>query len=238
MMTGTVAAWRRRSAQTRVGEKGFTLIELAFAMATGAIVLASVHIVTSSVSSSSVKLVTGLESIRGSLEAVVKVRADIARCRVISVAQDGSSITYSLPIVPAEGTSILDEEGEIRWGISDRKGIRTGGFGRIEFLPERIRDEQGEDQDLNQDGDKADIFEEGRLRRTTDADDDLGLKRVRLLLVRGDRSADVDGDGLPDPIFSLAGNDVVVMQLPHLLDDGGVRVRTTKMRPIECEVPR
>jgi hypothetical protein len=236
MRIARTASGCRRTAHLNRGEKGFTIIELAFAMATSLVVLAAAYIVSASVSVSSVELVAGLESIRGSIETVNRVRGDLARARIISLEPDGSSITYRLPIPPPEGQPILDENGDIRWGFSDGRGTREGGFGRLEFLPERVRNEKDERRDLNEDGDRKDVFEEGRLRLTTDAGDELGVKRVRLLFVKGDRGADVDGDGTPDPLFSITANDVVVMQLPYLLDTGGVRVQSTKMRPVECEV--
>ena len=219
-------------------ERGVTVVELAFAMAASVVIILATVGVSDSVSQSSTELITGFEDLRGNIGAIDRLRTDLARSKIVAIGDHGVSITYALPIRGKEDDSILAEDGEIRWGISDRLGIRRDGFCKVSFRPDRTLDEEITHRDFNGDGDTMDRFTLGRLHRVTDASDGLALHEIRVVLAGDNFGGDVDGDGEPDPLFSLSVNNIVTMRLTRLLKDGGVKTRVVKVRPIASEVQR
>ena len=222
----------------RKGERGITVVELAFAMASSVVIVLATVGVSQSVSSSSTELVTGFESLRGNLEAIDKLRVHLARSKIVEIGDHGTSITFALPIRGKEDNSILAEDGEIRWGISDRMGIRKDGYCKVVFKPKKKLIEGEIDKDLNGDGDKEDVFHVGRLKLVTDESDELGLKEIVVVLAGANMGGDVDGDGVDDPLFSINVHNVVTIRLTRLLRDGGTRQRVIRVRPIASEVQR
>ncbi len=225
-----------RETHPKTGRCGFTLVEVAFSVASLAVILGAGYTLTSTVSGTSGKLVADLETFRGALDAVDRVRGDLGRARVISVAEDGSAITYSLPVKTEGAENILDADGEIRWGVADKQGSRKGGTCTIRFSLDRIRSESEEDRDINGDGDKRDVFDEGRLVRRSDKDAKMVLRRTRVLLVRGDHDGDIDGDGVADPLFTMSETGILTLRLARPLSEGFVRVHVMRIKPTESAV--
>ena len=219
-------------------ERGFTVVELAFGMAASVVILLATVGVSNSVSSSSTELITGFEDLRGNIGAIDRLRRDLTRSKIVAIGDHGVSITYALPIRGKEDDSILAEDGAIRWGTSDRRGIRVAGFCKVVFKPDKELVEAIVKRDINGDGDTDDHFFLGRLHRVTDANDQLALHEIRVMLAGDNFGGDVDGDGEPDPLFSLSVNNIVTMRLARPGKSSGVKVRVVKIRPIASEVQR
>jgi hypothetical protein len=219
-------------------ERGVTVVELVFAMASSVVIILAAVGVSTSVSDSSTELVSGFENLRGNIEGIDRLRRDLARSKIVDVGDHGESITFALPVREAGDTSILTEEGEIRWGVSDRRGIRRDGFCRIVFRKQKTLVENILKKDLNQDGDQGDTFHVGRLHMVTDGADELGLKKIKIILAGDNLDGDVDGDGEPDPLFSLSVNNIVTIRLSRPLRDGGVKTRVVRVWPIASEIQR
>lgn len=131
--------------------------------------------------------------------------------RTVFYRGDGTGFSYRTPTDPTGGSDFLDGD-DLRWGATVRGVPIADGWcalvydAREEYVEARTGD------DLNKDGDVNDTFDVGQIRRrtwSTDAPatpgDDVGLSPTCVLQERGRPGADLDGDGLQDPMFLWDG---------------------------------
>lgn len=124
---------------------------------------------------------------------------------------DGTGFSYRVPTDPAGGAAVLTD-GEITWGATVGGAPTLEGWASLAFDPSGEVREDATGDDLNGDGDVADVFDVGRIRRRTwDTSDpaapasDLGLGPSVVLQERCGWGGDLDADGFDDPIFLWDG---------------------------------
>ncbi len=213
---------RRRSAA------GITIVEMMIVVVILTVVMGGAFMVQMRLTKASAQISSSIESLRAHMNAVSLLRADLANARVESVAANGTSITYSLPVFDPITGSILDDDGNVLWGINDGTGPRVGGWCTVSFSFERTRSEAAEGFDLNGDGDLADTFDEGRLVKMSDLGARMPLPRTNVLLVSGNPAGDFDGDGINDRLFALNGESVRI-RLARAKDRAAARIRPVTM---------
>lgn len=135
-----------------------------------------------------------------------ELRNTLSQACLKTLTTEGDFIEYLMPVTNVATGKHVDEAGQPYWGAADSDGDRVGGWYRIEFVLNRVRSEQLEQNDINGDGDLDDSFDEGTLVRTTDTGETVAMPTPYLLLVTGDHAGDVDGDEIGDPIFTVRSN--------------------------------
>jgi hypothetical protein len=119
---------------------------------------------------------------------------------------DGMGFSYRVPVDPSGGDNPLNGN-DLFFGAVVGGVPTVDGWIAIVF---EARDEYSEattGDDLNEDGDKTDVFEIGQLRRLTwDATgagdvEELGLGPTNVIQERCNHGGDLDGDGFSDPLF-------------------------------------
>jgi len=215
------------------GRRGTSLVELAVAASViGTMTLAALSLQVTTANASR-EIRSGFETVQTGARALDTLRRDLNRGRIEGIAPDGSSITYSLPLVDPVTGSFLDAGGNIRWGISDENGPVLGGTCTVAFQVEAVASEAALNRDLNGDGDLDDVFDRGRLSKTASTGEPLPLSRLDLFLPTGDYSGDVDSDGTDDPLFSLAAARQVTLRIARPPADGIVRVHEFKANVVD-----
>jgi hypothetical protein len=119
----------------------------------------------------------------------------------------GSGFSYRVPTDAAGGTDYLTGD-DVQWGETVAGAPTLSGWGAIVYTPVWVFDEAAERHDLNNDGDTADRFDVGQLRRRTwDTADptvpatDVGLGPSVVLQEQCNWGGDLDNDGFDDPVF-------------------------------------
>ena len=100
--------------------------------------------------------------------------------------------------------------GTIQWGCMEVGGARLdlpGSEHRVTytFVAQAVVDESAIGADLNLDGDTSDTFEVGSVTRTTSNGAIRFLGSQSVVMGSPDGPADLNGDGVPDPLFSVTG---------------------------------
>lgn len=216
--------------------RGMTLSEVVVALGSGTVMLGALLALTTSVRSASVDIQSALGVVQRGVDVLAELRRDLGRAQIVAIAPDGSQLSYRLPVVDDDSGAFLDAAGDVLWGINDGDGAHLGEFGVISFTTDRIRYETVEGIDINGDGDQSDSFEEGFLRRVSSTGAPMGCPSLRVLLVNGDYSGDVDGDGTGDPLFSMVGDTVVEIRVARVVMGRGVRMSVLRCAVKESEV--
>lgn len=208
-----------------VSVRGFSLFEVMVALLIGTVTMGGLFSLTHSTSDASRDLDDNLRTLQANVDVFAALRKDLVRCRVREVASDGTGLVYNLPVPGGAGGGFVDDAGEVVWGVSDSDGVHLDGTVSLAFVFEKTVRESEEGADLNGDGDRADSFDVGRLARTSSTGERLGIPRMDVYVPSGDRGGDLDGDGTPDPLFSLdPANRQVVVRMGLLRRKGQLRI--------------
>ncbi len=120
---------------------------------------------------------------------------------------DGTGFSYRVPVDPTGGNDFLTG-GDVRWGAEVAGTPTQSGWAAIWFQPSTSYEEPLTGFDLNHDGDTADVFDVGQLRkRTWDtsapavAPSEVALGPTVIVQERCRHGRDLDGDGFDDPMF-------------------------------------
>lgn len=120
---------------------------------------------------------------------------------------DGSGFSFRLPTDPAGGTDYF-ADGELQWGALVDGQPMLEGWSVLYFEPVTTTTEAEQRKDFNQDGDRDDTFEIGRIRmRSWDTTNpnrtpvDTALCPPMVLQEQCNWGGDLDNDGFEDPIF-------------------------------------
>lgn len=120
---------------------------------------------------------------------------------------DGSGFSYQIPTDPAGGTNYF-QAGQVTWGATVQGVPTLNGRSALYFSPVRVLSEAAAGADYNRDGDMADTFDLGSLRRVSwDSSNaalgvtDVGFCPPIVLQEQCNWGADLDNDGFGDPIF-------------------------------------
>jgi hypothetical protein len=121
---------------------------------------------------------------------------------------DGTGFSYRIPVDPSGGTNYLVED-ELNWGAVVRGlGPTLDGRLALAYVPSSSYAEADRGDDLNGDGDVADVFDVGQIRRwawdvtnPAGASEQIGLGPSAVLQERGNWGGDLDADGFADPLF-------------------------------------
>jgi hypothetical protein len=133
----------------------------------------------------------------------------------------GTGFSYRVPVI-APGSSSYVVGDDVAWGASvPGAPPTTDGWNAIYFQPRALFDESVHADDVNLDGDTADVFDVGQLRKVVwnvaDAAQPpsyLGLGPTAVLQERCNHGGDLDGDGYGDPMFLWdAKNNVLHVRL-------------------------
>ena len=119
----------------------------------------------------------------------------------------GTGFSYRIPIDPSGGQNVMNGD-DLFWG-AELQGIGpvVGARMAIVFRATRTVTEAELLRDLNQDGDRTDVFDLGRLHRLAwdpanpGQVDDLGLGPNNIIQEQLNWGGDLNGDGFDDPIF-------------------------------------
>jgi hypothetical protein len=187
--------------QPRRRNCGFTLLEAIIAAAIAAAILgAAMH--------DTLYSAVGTEVVRSNLfvrvdNAIRRIATDFERGELDLPGAAGDTLAYQLPVDPDGDGSFLDASGAIQWGILDNGVPIAGGKATLRFVADDVLDEEALSVDLNGDGDKKDRFDHGHLERVLPDGSIERLTGAWILQPNGNHGADLDNDGLADPIFSL-----------------------------------
>lgn len=120
---------------------------------------------------------------------------------------DGTGFSYRVPVDPAGGGEYL-VGGSVRWGAVVGGNPTPTGWAAIWFEPSTLIQESTSGVDLNRDGDVADEFEVGQIRKRTwdtadptAAPNEVALGPTVIVQERCRPGSDLDGDGFQDPMF-------------------------------------
>jgi hypothetical protein len=120
---------------------------------------------------------------------------------------DGTGFSYRVPTDPEGGIDYLQGD-DLQWGADVEGEPRLSGWTALYFAPRYAYFESATGDDLNGDGDVADAFDVGQIRRRSwDTADpnarplDLGLGPTVVLQEQCAFGSDLDADGFEDPIF-------------------------------------
>jgi len=125
---------------------------------------------------------------------------------------DGTGFSYRVPVDPTGGTDFL-VGGEVRWGAEVAHTPTATGWAAIWFEPSTTYAEATTGFDLNKDGDLADEYDIGQLRKRTwntsnpaDISIELGLGPTVIVQERCKWGRDLNRDGFDDPMFLWDAN--------------------------------
>jgi prepilin-type N-terminal cleavage/methylation domain-containing protein len=204
-------------ASRRAGERGFSLLELMVAMAILSMILLGAALALNGTNDVAVLEATRNEMERSSQNALDRMALELrdSAAKVITVAANGSSIQFQVPVdLDGKGT-ILNSTGAVEYGFL-ANGVPTGGTITYRFVqnlvagqPE-VLSEAARRMQLNDDADLGDRFARGYILRTTQLTSGAVVSQSILTgrwIVQpdGNWGGDVDGDGAADPIFQLDG---------------------------------
>ena len=120
---------------------------------------------------------------------------------------DGTGFSYRLPTDPAGGTDYFDANG-VRWGATVSGSPSLDGWAAIYWQPVKKVTELELGRDVNQDGDREDTFQLGRLKQASwDAFSNgtdptiVGLSPPIVLQEDCNHGGDLNFDGFDDPMF-------------------------------------
>ena len=119
----------------------------------------------------------------------------------------GTGFSYRVPTDETGGNDFLDGD-QLRWGESINGAPTLDGWGAVHFTPVWVFSEVAEQTDLNGDGDMADLFDVGQVRRRVwDTSNpggpgmDIGLGPTVVIQEQCNWGGDLDNDGFEDPMF-------------------------------------
>src|SRR5262249_7843218 len=130
------------------------------------------------------------------------IATDFERGRLDPPGATGDSLSYQLPLEPAQDAARDAEPGATGWGIAATGAPVRGGKATLRFVCDAVLEEGSLGVDLNGDGDQRDRFEQGHLEQLLP---DGGIEQLTgawILQPADDHGADLDGDGRLDPLFS------------------------------------
>jgi type II secretory pathway pseudopilin PulG len=218
-------------------QSGFTVMELVATVVIATVVLGGALVLVGASTNTMRDSQESLGTLRSAVDALVQVRRDLNRAKMVKIADDGTSIQYSLPVSAGESGAFLDGEGNLIWGVEDIDGVTLGGTVKLAFVQDRTLSEADASQgDLNGDGDRADTFVLGHLTRTSSNGHRLAMPRVDVLLPSANKGGDVDGNGTNDPLFSVhpTRNEITV-RLARFNDRGHLRAMETHCGVVACD---
>ncbi len=216
--------------------RGFTIIEMAIAMAVLSILIVSVGSITRSITDA-----VGFELIELEIQEVGEsvtnqVGRDVAMARLVNFQDTGNGapvLTFVVPVDVGEddnGNLLLDAgedadddlaldltdgdftspDGTVQWGAVEEEGPRLDTPGTphqmsIRYASLEDVNEAAVGVDINGDGDQVDVFQRGSLLYTTSGGLTMEYGRGAILAVVADPAADLNNDGVPDPLFLVEG---------------------------------
>ncbi len=217
-------------------ERGFTLVEMAIALALLSVLIVSVGSVTRSITDAVGSELIELEVQEVGESVTNVIGRDLAMSRLVGFQAAGEGapvLTFVIPVDVGEddnGNLVLDDgedadgdealdltDGDftapdvtIQWGAVEEEGPRldTPGTPHQSNLRYASLEDVNESDlgfDINRDGDQVDVFQRGSLRYTTSGGLNMEYGRGAILAVVADPAADLNNDGVPDPLFLMEG---------------------------------
>ncbi len=215
---------------------GLTLVELAITMATGSVVVAATIALFLGATQAGQAVTTSIHGVGDWAEGLHAFRVEMGQAKILGVSPDGAAVTYSVPVPATPGGGLVDSTGEITWGARDSTGEHVGGHYVLSFVLDDVVSEQEVGADFNGDGDILDVFEVGHIGKTTDTGETQSFPRMKIVLQQGDHGGDLDGDGVPDPVFAVSSDGLVEMRLARILEGGGsLRVTAHRVAVLDSQ---
>ena len=197
-------------------DAGFSLLEVVIVTAVLAMVVAMIGTSVTSMATGAASQRRTTLTVRGARIAMERM-AESLRSAAVNFTGDGTAeIAFQVP-VDSDGNGVLAYSAEktapdINWGSGH---VSTGGAGQTKvyrFVKTDVFSESERDIDLNGDGDVADTFNVGHIEEayfeTIAAVVPVGRPIVfspDIVLQDIDEMGDIDGDEVPDPMFSWDG---------------------------------
>lgn len=192
---------------------GFTIIELTIVLAILAPVLGIVLSGLSTVVVTSVDATVQVEAQTRVIFTTKKLRKDLTRAQIESITPDGLSITFKHPLDLTGTGSLVDPAGNVQWGAVEATGPDVASSYTFSFVQDATVQEATLQKDLNGDGDMTDTFQLGHLQRSTTLGQAQSISASVYMVDAANPTGDLDGDGLPDPLFSWNIGDPVTINL-------------------------
>ena len=153
---------------------------------------------------------------------------------------DGTGFAYRKPVDPSGGTDLMEGD-KLKWGSVVSNVPTLDGWSALAFQPRYTFSEEKTGHDINNDGDKLDVFDVGVIGRRrwvagdTDWDtDEINMGPSAVMQEQCNWGSDLDGDGFDDPIF-LWNKDTRQLQL-SLFVIGGIASGNPIIRKVESTV--
>jgi hypothetical protein len=142
-----------------------------------------------------------------SRQVIEKLSRELIDARVLGLAAPPGlpTIDFQIPVDADADGDVMTDDGLIEWGAPEVAGPTLGSFVRLAFEQSGTLSEPADGFDYNRDGDQLDIFRLGRIVRTTQGGFRTQLGDIDVVVDQADPTADLDGDGQGDPLFSFNG---------------------------------
>ena len=212
---------------------GFTVIELVVALVILVVLLVAVGSVTRSVTQAVGSELIDLDAQEMGESTTNSVGRNLTMARILAVQPGAPSVNFVIPVdvgeddngnltldpgEDADDDNVLDlsdgdftaPDGTVQWGAVENGGPRLDMPGSphqisLQFVADAIIDEDAEGYDLNGDGDLEDIFQRGHILYTTTDGLTEQYGRGAIVLQTANPQADLNNDGIADPLFSIEG---------------------------------
>ena len=139
---------------------------------------------------------------RSSIACRTAVR-EVSPGNITNAAVDGTTLTYQRPVDPDGDGLVLDNLGNIQWGMTLNGVDVAGATGTFLYVVDDQLDEGVLGVDLNLDGDQADVLDRGHLERQLSNGQTFRVSGSWILQPAGNHGGDLNGDLVADPIFQV-----------------------------------
>ena len=218
--------------QSSCSRRGISLLEMMIAVALLAVlfaaVFASLHQMSRAMSGEIASTVLNQETVRGLERMTEKLRPS----RIQNLADAGGpNLEFFLPVDADQDGDTLDANLKIEWGQRGPQGVKLNAVSVIRFVKSSTYSEAAQKYDLNRDGDKSDNFDIGRLEEALYPGATLtGTPTMTrpitpdiVVQMTGNALADLNGDGVSDPLFHDDGGRLRIRLFVTRIDESNPR---------------
>jgi prepilin-type N-terminal cleavage/methylation domain-containing protein len=225
----------------RATQAGVTLLEMMVAIGILSMVLLMAFAALKGTTDVSSMEYTRNDLDRTGAKALETMAAELKHASVLGTAADGSVLVFQVPADLDGSGTVLDKNGDCEFGITDDGKISTGSI-NFQFVQNKgtivgdVLNEKNLRRDLNNDGDQNDVFDRGRIMRATTriGSSPRTVSGFWIVQPNSNWGGDIDGDGSPDPIFSVSGKRVSINLWMIATDQSGMQHLVHCQTSVQC----